>query len=31
LFSQKLNEDISKIKDAAGDSMTRADDSDLAI
>ena len=31
LFSQKLNEDMSKIKAAAGDSLEQSGDSDLAI
>ena len=31
LFSQKLKEDMTKIKAAAGDDITLSDDSDLAI
>ena len=31
LFSQKLNEDILKIKNAVGDQLTQNDDADLAI
>jgi 2-keto-3-deoxy-L-rhamnonate aldolase RhmA len=31
LFSQKLNEDILKIKNAAGDQIVQNDDADLAI
>lgn len=31
LFSQKLNEDMTKIKAAAGETMEKSDDSDLAI
>lgn len=31
LFSQKLNEDMRKIKDASGDSISKSEDSGLAI
>jgi hypothetical protein len=31
LFSQKLNEDILKIKNAVGDQLVQNDDADLAI
>jgi len=31
LFSQKLKEDMNKIKDAAGDSMSKSGNNNLAI